>query len=430
MSRYLYTLFYYLIFPLVLLRLWWRGRLAPEYRRRWLERLGIFEAPVNQGPWLWVHAVSVGETIAAVPLIKLLRQRYPQLGFVVTTMTPTGSEQVRGLFGEQVFHVYAPYDLPDCIRRFMLRIRPLGLVVMETELWPNWIQYCKSHQIPIILANGRLSERSARGYEKVKPLAGPMFASIDWVAAQNTQDAARFLRLGVTQDHLSITGSIKFDLHVDAALQEQGSLWRQAWGADRTVLVAGSTHEGEEVMLLKAFQQLRPMYPNLVLVLVPRHPERFDVVAKLIESYAISFARRSRSERFSPEVRVILGDTMGELMCFYAAADIAFVGGSLIERGGHNPLEPAALGLPVIMGPYVFNFLDICARLEAEKALLTVSEDTLLGEVQALVENKEMRQKMGGHGKAFVASNRGALEQLMAGIRQRIPELSSLKPKS
>ncbi len=421
MSRYLYTLLYYAIFPVVLLRLWWRGRRAPEYRRRWLERLGIFDAPNVQGPFLWIHAVSVGETIAAIPLIKSLRSEYPDLSLVVTTMTPTGSERVQTLFGDQVFHVYAPYDLPGCIQRFFARIRPVGLIVMETELWPNWIHYCKSRKIPTLLANGRLSERSAKGYEKVRSLAGPMFAAINWVAAQNTQDAARFERLGVAPGKLAVTGSVKFDLYLDAELQSQGRIWREAWGARRRVVVAGSTHEGEEAILLKAFQQLRPMYQDMLLVIVPRHPERFDSVAKLIESFGIDAVRRSRAETFTSETQVILGDTMGELMRFYAAADIAFVGGSLIERGGHNPLEPAALGLPVVMGPHVFNFLDICSRLEAEQALVTVHENSLSDELQSLLENAERRQRMGRQGRAFVESNQGALERLLAGIKQHIP---------
>ncbi|OZG71413.1 3-deoxy-D-manno-octulosonic acid transferase [Hahella sp. CCB-MM4] len=420
MARYLYTFIYYLIFPLVLLRLWWRGKKAPQYRLRWLERLGIFSSPSDTPPTLWIHSVSVGETIAAAPLIKSLQARYPQVRLVVTTMTPTGSERVRSLFGDTVFHVYAPYDLPGCIKRFYQRLRPMALIVMETELWPNWVHFCKRRNIPTILANGRLSERSARGYEKVRWLSGSMFEEISWVAAQNSQDAARFARLGVKDKSLTVTGSIKFDIQITDDIRRAGKQFRQQWGEMRPVVMAGSTHEGEESLLLEAFQKIRTRYPEALLIIVPRHPERFESVAGLIDQAGLTMSRRSLNVPFSPEVQVVLGDTMGEQMKFYAAADVAFVGGSLIERGGHNPLEPAALGLPVLMGPHVFNFQDICTRLETEGALVTVSQTSLQEEIESLLKSEQLRQERGGKARQFVESNQGALERLVSGISQRI----------
>ncbi|WP_026180372.1 lipid IV(A) 3-deoxy-D-manno-octulosonic acid transferase [Hahella ganghwensis] len=420
MTRLFYTLLYYLILPLVLMRLWWRGRKAPQYRQRWLERLGIFKAPKDDRPTLWIHSVSVGETVAAAPMIKALLARFPHCRLVVTTMTPTGSERVKALFGDSVFHVYAPYDLPGCISRFFQRLNPVGLIVMETELWPNWVHFCQRRGVPTILANGRMSERSARGYEKVSGLTSSMFADLSWVAAQSADDAARFDRLGVKVENLTTTGSIKFDIQISDELRQSGSELRLQWGEERLVIVAGSTHEGEERILLNMFRQLLQEDPSLMLVIVPRHPERFDSVAGIIEQAGLVMARRSHRKPFTPEVQVVLGDTMGELMRFYAATDVAFVGGSLIQRGGHNPLEPAALGIPVLMGAHVFNFQDICHRLESEGVLVTINEASLTSEIGKLLRNDQMRREQGERAVAFVKKNQGALERLLAGIEERV----------
>ena len=418
--RWLYTLLFYLISPFLLVRLWQRGQRAPAYLQRWGERFG--RGPVLTPGVLWIHAVSVGETVASAPLVKALQQRYPDLPLLVTTMTPTGSERVRALFGDSVQHAYAPYDLPHAVGRFLRRCRPRALIVMETELWPNTIHACHRRGLPVILANARLSERSARGYGRVSALAAPMLAELDWVAAQAQADADRFERLGVPPGRIEVTGSIKFDISLSATLRQQAGSLRQALGRGRPVWIGASTHDGEDAILLAAHQRLLKQHPEALLILVPRHPERFAEVGALVRSRGLTLALRSRDES-AAGVNVLLGDTMGELLMLYGAADVAFVGGSLVESGGHNPLEPAAWGMPVLMGPHVFNFADICARLTDGQGLCFVgSEEVLVTRLQSLLEDPEHRLAIGQHALAVVEANRGALDKLLAGLDQRLAQ--------
>lgn len=411
--RFLYTLILYLLAPLVPLRLIWRGLRAPAYLRRWPERLGFFPAlPTDEV--LWVHAVSMGEVQAAVPLIRLLRARYPELPLLVTTMTPTGSRRVRETFNDEVFHVYVPYDLPGAVRRFLNRTRPRLAVVMETELWPNLFHHCKRRGIPIILANARLSQRSATGYERFATFTREVLGCISAIAAQGQADAERLIVLGADPARVHITGSVKFDVKLPTDLGEQAGALRRDWGSDRLVWIAASTHEGEEEQVLDAFDLLRRRVPRCLLVLVPRHPERFARVAALCARRGYRTVLRSEARPCAPDTDVFVGDSMGELMLFYAAADVAFVGGSLAPVGGHNPLEPAALGLPVLVGPHVFNFEEITRMLREAGALQQVQDaQELAAAVEAYLHDADLRHTNGEKGRRVVENNRGALHKLM-----------------
>ena len=409
--RLIYTGLLYLILPLALLRLYWRGRRDAGHRRRWRERLGLVP-PLPPGG-LWVHAVSVGETRAALPLIRALLDRYPDLPLLVTTTTLTGSRQVREALGERVHHVYAPYDLPGATRRFLRRARPRLAVIMETELWPNLLRQCATAGIPVLLANARLSERSARAYGRIHGLTATMLRDVTLIAAQADADAARFRVLGAPR--VEVAGNLKYDLALPADLPEQGRrLRRDLLGDERPVWIAASTHAGEDEPILDAFARLRARWPALLLLLVPRHPERFDSVAALCRQRGFSVTRRSERNVCTPETAVFLGDSMGELLLLYAAADLTFVGGSLVATGGHNVLEPALLELPVLFGPHMFNFTEAGERLlEAEAAWRVKDADELATAVDRLLADPELRQTAGRRGQAVVERHRGALAALL-----------------
>ncbi|ANG61233.1 3-deoxy-D-manno-octulosonic acid transferase [Marinobacterium aestuarii] len=423
MARLLYTALLYLALPIILLRLWWRGRRAPAYRSRWCERLG-FVTPCDSRP-LWIHAVSVGETVAIAPLVELLLARRPDLPLLLTTTTPTGSERVRALFGDRVQHAYCPWDLPDALARFLRRTRPRGCLIVETELWPNLVHGCHAAAVPVLLANARLSARSAKGYKRFAALTRPMLQCLSQVVAQHRDDGARFVELGLSAAQLTVSGSIKFDIETQPHWLEAGARLRQQWG-ERPLLVAGSTHEGEDAALLRVLEQLRTEFPALLLVLVPRHPERFEPVYQLCLEAGWSVARHSVAGHgeSAPQVGAVdvyLGDTMGELMGLYAAADITFVGGSLVPRGGHNPLEPAALGKPVLMGQQVFNFQAICDALESAGGLTRVVDEAALTQaLRELLADPLQRQQQGAAAQAFVAQNRGALERLYQQVEKTL----------
>ena len=422
MARFLYTVLYYSLLPLILLRLLYRAWRAPDYRRRIGERFGLFVPPrFSQAP-VWVHAVSVGETLAAVPLVNALRERYPQLPIVITTMTPTGSARVRAQFGERVFHVYAPYDVPDAIARFLHRIRPQLAIVMETELWPNTIAMLHRRGVPVVVANARLSAKSARGYARVAALARPMLQQLDCVAAQTAADAERFVALGLPEARATVTGSIKFDVTLDQSLQQRAQQLRAQWGAGRAIVIGASTHDGEEDALLTAYRSLKVDFPDLLLVLVPRHPERFERVAQLIESHRLRYARRSRGDAVTAESDVVLADTMGEMLLLLGASDIAFVGGSLIERGGHNMLEPAAWGLPVVTGLSDFNFVEASSLLQQQGALVKVADARALTiQLARWLKSAGLRSAAGDAARAVVENNKGALGRLVSIIAARLP---------
>jgi 3-deoxy-D-manno-octulosonic-acid transferase len=419
MNRHLYSLLLHLALPFIFLRLAWRARRASAYGRRIAERFGFGLPPLAPGG-IWVHAVSVGESIAAAPMIRALMARHPELPMTVTCMTPTGSERIRALFGDQVQHCYLPYDLPWAARRFLDRLRPRLAVIVETELWPNHIHQCARRGIPLALANGRLSERSARGYARFAGLTAPMLAEMDWLAIQTAAEAERFRALGARSGCVEVTGSIKFDLRVDPGLPARAAQLRAEWGAqERLVWIAASTHAGEDEIILAAHRQLLAEYPEALLILVPRHPERFAAVHQLCRREGFDTRRRAAGEAVCPATQVLLGDTMGELLFLYALADIAFVGGSLVPNGGHNLLEPAALGMPVLSGPHLFNFLEIAAQLREAGALLEVNDaEELARRLAQLYSLPRDAERMADAGLAVLRANQGALQKLLDGLER------------
>ena len=416
MAILLYSLILYLLLPVALLRLAWRGLRNPAYWRRWPERFGHAPA-MQQAGCIWLHAVSVGETRATVPLVRALRQHYPGRRILITSMTPTGSDQVRELFGKQVEHCYVPYDLPMAVRSFLNRTRPALAIIMETELWPNLFHQCHARGIPLVLANVRMSEKSARGYRRFAGFTRATLANVNHVGAQTGDDAERLRALGATR--VEVTGSIKFEMDVPMDIVTQATALRGGFG-DRPVWVAASTRVGEEEFVLDAFAHLRELIPRLLLVLVPRHPERFDSVAKLCQQRGFHIERRSaRKQAVAPDTAILLGDTMGELLLFHAAADVAYIGGSLVALGGQNLLEAAAVGTPVVFGPHMFNFSDI-SRMALERGAGRQVRDAgeLTTAVAEYLENPAARRAAGDAGLRMVAENRGALVKTLALIRQ------------
>lgn len=416
--RFFYTVLLHLLLPFVCLHLWWHGMRVPSGRGRWRERFGLTVPVLRQS--LWVHAVSVGETLAAQPLVNALLRDYPDHTVLVTTTTATGSDRVRAIWGERVAHVYAPYDMPWALRRFLRAAKPRLLVVMETELWPNMLHEARHAGVPVLLANARLSERSARGYGRVSALTKGLLADISMIAAQDQATAGRFIELGMPADRVEVSGSLKFDFHAPEALVEQSALQRKAWALDeRPVFVAASTHAGEDEQVLAAFQRIREQYPQAFLILVPRHPERFDDVARLLESGGWHFVRRSEQGQVMAETDVLLGDSMGELPFWLAMSDVAFMGGSLVPVGGHNMLEPIALGVPCLSGPHVFNFQSIANELAAGGALTLVPDDAALADaVLALLASDDAYRRQQAAGLAVVERNRGALQRQLALVRR------------
>jgi len=423
MARAIYSLLFYLLTPLILLRLLWRGRKAPDYRRRWSERFGFVPVVDAGRQVIWVHSVSVGETLAAVPMIKQLQARHPEALLAVTTMTPTGSARVKAVFGSSIYHVYAPYDLPDVLHRFLNRIHPDVLVIMETELWPNLVHSCRGRNIPVVVANARLSEKSAKGYQTFSRLTLPMLQRINCIAAQHQDDGARFLELGLSERQLVVTGNIKFDLSLDDEIKTKAQVLKAQWQGDskRPIWLVASTHRGEDEIILDSFEQIRLSLPELLLVLVPRHPERFDEVFQHCSRRGLHVVRRSTGASPSLGDQVLLGDTMGELLLFFGACDIAFVGGSLVPVGGHNLIEPAAWQVPVISGPHLFNFVEASRLLlEAKGMVICEGAGVIAHQVTELLQNPTLAAEMGAAAKWVADNNRGALDQLLEIIEQQL----------
>jgi 3-deoxy-D-manno-octulosonic-acid transferase len=419
MNRTLYTFLFHLGLPFIALRLWLRARKAPAYAQRIGERFA-FGLPAMQRGGIWVHAVSVGESIAAAPMIRALLTRYPQLPVTITCMTPTGSERIQSMFANEprVQHCYLPYDFPWAASRFLDHVQPKIGVIMETELWPNHIHQCAKRGIPTVLANARLSERSARGYARFARLTRPMLAEMSLIASQTQVEAQRFLDLGARAESVVVTGSIKFDLTIDPQLLERAEQQREAWGlVQRPVWIAASTHAGEDEVVLSAHRDVLQSHPDALLIVVPRHPERFGSVFELTRQQGFSSVRRSTGDPVTQATSVLVGDTMGELLFLYALADIAFVGGSLVPNGGHNLLEPAALDKPVLSGPHLFNFLEIAAMLRGAGALEEASDSAALAaSVRRLIEHPEAVKAMADAGLAVMKANQGALQKLLNGI--------------
>ena len=404
----LYRLALLLAAPLIPLRLLWRGRRERGYVQHWNERLALGPAPTAGA--LWIHAVSVGEMRAAQPLVAALRAAHPDAPLLLTCMTPTGRATAESLYGGFARIVYLPYDYAGSMRRFMRRVRPRVGVLMETELWPNLIHAAARADVPLVLANARLSARSAQGYARLRALTRACLERVALVAAQSEADAARLRSLGAMTVY--VTGNLKFDIAPPEAQLERGAAWKAKWGL-RPVLLAASTREGEEAPLLRAFADTAPA--EVLLVLVPRHPQRFDEVAGLVEAAGLSYQRRSSDAVLDPATRVLLGDSLGELFAYYAACDVAFVGGSLMPLGGQNLIESASVGRPVLVGPHTFNFEEATRlAVEAGAALRVGDAAALMGNALRLLNDGSERARMGEAGLAFTARHRGAAARVEA----------------
>ena len=419
MLRLIYTALLYVAAPIAFAVLLWRGLRDPLYRDRRMERFGFSRARLDAS--IWVHAVSVGEVQAAAPLIRELQQRYPESSLIVTTATPTGAQRVRALFPQMVHHAYLPYDLPGAVSRFLERTRPRIAVILETEVWPNLYRACGRRRIPIVLASARLSEKSVRRFRRIGGLFRDALNHDLVIGAQSQADADRFLAVGAAPAQTHVTGNIKFDLTVPAGVRVQGETLRAEQFSGRFAWVAGSTHEGEEDVVLEAHRLLLAARSDSLLILVPRHPNRFDRVRQWLADQHVTFVSRSRGEPVTPATQVLLVDTLGELMLFYAASDVAFVGGSLVPIGGHNLLEPAALARPILTGPQNFNAPDIARlMLEGGAALQVDSAQGLAHALEELAANPARRMQMGNSALAMLENNRGALERVMGLVEQAL----------
>jgi len=411
--RLLYVVLSYLLVPLLLLHLAYKGLGNRDYWRRVGERFGFFPG-IGYRDVIWVHAVSVGEVQAAAPLIRALLDSRPDKPVVVTTMTPTGSDRVRSLFGGTVVHCYAPFDLDWAVKRFFNWCRPQIAIILETELWPNLYHECGTRDVPLVLASARVSAKSASRYRYLVSLFEKTLSHGIVIAAQTPIDAERFVSIGANPERACVTGNIKFDFTLPAGVEAEGAALRAAHAGERPVWIAGSTHAGEEEQVLAAHRKVQKEFPAALLILVPRHPERFDGVAALVEKEGFALVRRSSGATSAADTDVLLVDTMGELMKFYAASDVAFVGGSLVKIGGHNLLEPAALHLPIVTGPYTYNAPDIAELLQTGGEV-TVANDpaTLADEVLLLFNDPEHGRQRGAKGAALIEQNRGALGRLL-----------------
>jgi 3-deoxy-D-manno-octulosonic-acid transferase len=417
----LYILISYLAAPLVALLLFWKGLSNRAYWDRFEERFGFGARRLGR-PGIWVHAVSVGEVVAASSLISALRERYPQYPIVVTTVTPTGAQRVRDFFGDDVLHSYAPYDMPGSVRRFFARMQPRLAIVMETELWPNMYAECSVRGVPLVLANARISPRSVQRYQRFIGLFKRALSHGILIAAQSEQDAERFRSLGASPDRVLVTGNLKADVEFPPGMTDAGRAFRAVHMAGRPVWVAASTHAGEEEASLEAHDAVLARLPNALLLIVPRHPDRFNSIAELLERRRAPFHRRSLGGAPAQTDTVFLVDSLGELPMFYAAADVAFVGGSIVPIGGHNLLEPAALGMPVISGPHNFNAQDIATLLHEAGGLQLVADAAELGAaVATLLGDPELRQERGARARQMVTDSGGALEKLLGLLAPLLP---------
>jgi 3-deoxy-D-manno-octulosonic-acid transferase len=419
--RQLYSLLIVLLLPVLLLRLYWRGFKSPFYRERWRERLGFLGAPNNPG-CIWLHAVSVGEVQAVAPLIRQLLAGNSQ-PLVITTTTPTGAQRVRELFGEEVRHYFAPFDAPFIVKSFFERLQPRLLILVETEIWPNLIHTADGLGVPTLLANARLSVRSARRYHQFAGLTRETLQKITLIAPHAEADAQRFCALGARRSQVEVIGSIKFDIRLPGSLRERAEVLRRDWGTERPVWLAASTHEGEDEQVLAAHRAVKSEIPDCLLVLVPRHPERFDQVAELVQSNGFRCVRRSERRPCAADIDVFLGDSMGELTLFMGAADVAFIGGSLVPHGGHNMLEAAAQGVPVLIGPHMFNFAEISELfLRRQAALQVTSSAELAGQLIRWLGDASERSQFGERGRELVERNRGALQRLNALVQRLLSD--------
>lgn len=404
-----YRLLLWLAFPLVLARLWWRGRQEPRYRENPGERFGFYRATLSR-PVIWLHAVSLGETRAAEPLLRALKERHPECDLLITQMTATGREAAEQLLGGSARVAWLAYDYPSAVRRFLRHFRPRLGILMETEIWFNLVSECARARVPLVLANARMSARSAHAYSVVGPLVRAALGGLGAVAAQTAEDAERLRSLGARR--IEVTGNLKFDMEPAAGSDALAAQLRQRFGG-RKVLLAASTREGEEELILEALK--RDSLGGALLVIVPRHPQRFDSVAELLAARGLNFARRSAGEPLRADCEVVLGDSMGEMAAYYRASDVAFVGGSLLAYGGQNLIEACASGVPVLVGPHTYNFAQAAASAIAAGAALRVDgAGEMVQRARSLLDDPGLRERMGKAGTAFCATHRGATERTLA----------------
>ena len=410
----------YLLLPLTLYHLIWRGLRQRAYMMRWSERYAHIDALPELNNAIWVHAVSVGEINAAVPLINALKEQYPQRPILITTITPTGSERVRSLWGDGVNHVYLPYDLRALVRRFLQRVRPSIAIIVETEIWPNLFVETAKQGIPLVIANARLSERSLKGYAYLSPLIRLALSAVNLICAQSQPDARRFVRLGAADSKVCVSGNLKYDLALPEDTVNLGKHWRGQWQQSPVWIIA-SSHLEEEPTLAEFHVQLLERIPNLRLIWVPRHPERFNAVFERCQDMGLQTIRRSSDQPPTAEDQVLLVDSMGELLQFLAAADVCFVAGSIKPVGGHNVLEPAALGVPVVVGPHIFNFQQVCAGLEQVGALKQGQSSAQMIElIDKWLRDAPAAEVAGKAGQEFVAANRGSVARTLQLIAQHL----------
>ncbi|MEX0870804.1 MAG: lipid IV(A) 3-deoxy-D-manno-octulosonic acid transferase [Aquisalimonadaceae bacterium] len=417
----LYSCLLYLTMPLWLLHLLLSARRHGGYVRRVHERFGLVDSRLRGHGCIWIHAVSVGEVQAALPLVQSLRRSYPGRPILLTTTTPTGSDTVRRLLGEQVTHTYLPWDLPGAVERFLARVQPAAAIILETELWPNLFSACGRRPIPLLLVSARLSAGSARRYGRLRPLIRRTLRQCTRILARSPEDAQRFAALGAPVERLQVGGNLKFDYRVpDDQVQAAQALSREAQG--RKVWVAACTHAGEESVVLEVHKRLRMQYPQLLLVLVPRHPERFQRIAAMCIARGLAVSRRSTGTHVVPETAVLLGDTMGELPLYYAMSDAAFIGGSMVPVGGHNPVEAAAQGVAMVIGPRTFKITDTLRLFQEADAITQVPDAGALADALArLFRDPEMARQQGARARRLVISGRGATAAAVAEVCEQLP---------
>jgi len=406
--RVLYSAVFYLIIPFVLFRLYWRGFKTPHHRLRWNERFALYNQQYPQGV-IWFHAVSVGEVEALFPLVKQMQTLHSDSPILITTMTPTGSARVKAVLGESVAHVYVPYDLPDAVYRFMRCFKPKLAVMIETEIWPNLFTYCGKNNIPLYIVNARIAARSVANYQKMSALIHPALAHVDLIATQTEADAEHFIAIGGSKDKVKNLGNIKFDVEISQDTIDQGLQLKAELFKDRFVWLIASTHKDEEAIFLQLYPPLKAKIPELLLVIVPRHQQRFAEVKRICEA-ELTTVMRSSNARVNTQTDLYVVDSIGELKMFYAAADIAFVGGSMVAAGGHNILEAAAVGVPVLFGPYMTNFKEIAdGVLKQQAAIQSQTTEDVVQAVFELYQQPDYRAALIARGKAFIRDNQGTV---------------------
>ena len=418
MVRFLYSILMQLLIPGALIRLWFRGRAEPAYRHHLAERFGHVPSSLGPGADIWLHAVSAGESIAAAPLIEALLAQGHTL--VLSTTTPTGRAQLMRQFSGRAVICYGPFDLQRCIKRFLNQVRPNLVLMIETEIWPNWMTACASREIPVALLNARLSERSFRGYQKLGSMMGATLRQFSWIAVQSTVHAARFKALGAAPDRLSVTGSIKADQVLPADFRAQVAVIQEKL-AHRTLLLAASTHPGEEQMLLAAFKVLKAKHPQLLMVLVPRHVQRAAELQAMSAQLGLIQSLADK-DHFTDATDVVIVNVMGQLLYWYGASTVTFVGGSLVPHGGHNFLEPALCGCAIVTGPWVFNFEAQAEQFQKQAALTLVNDESeLIEALERLLVDPVIRKVQADRARQLVDESRGALDQLLLGLSPWLP---------